>query len=239
MYFQVKFNYQREVTKYKNDKSVFGDENVKTVAVLLTPNEKLNGSMPYNVFRSFKEYVTSHQDIAIIIVGSVGEALYSASGLNLEHQTFELLYGKTFEEDLLNLTYVLQEFEEVLIFHGQFESLIDQESVVTSLRGDPFASEDKEKSKDAMIMNKTSFLFEPGIKEVVDFFDSQVRYSLLRQSVHESRLAQYASRASAMDEALENLNVRHKMLSLKSKRSKRFSKDKAQLEQLNSILSSF
>lgn len=237
VYFEVKYSYEKEMTKISNKKKQYLKE-PRSVAVLLTPNEKLNGGMPYRVFYSFKDYVQSHPEVSVIVIGTVGEALYQSSGIDHEHQTFELLYGDTFEEDILNLIYVLRDFDEVLIFHGQFESLVSQRSVSTSLDGLTHGEEklDTVQGNARAPINKTSFLFEPNIKDVVEFFDSQVKASLLRQSVHESRLAQFASRARAMDEALSNVEHTHKSLSLRAKRDKRLIHDKNQLNQLSSIL---
>lgn len=236
VYFEVKYSYQKELLKFER-KRKDNTKEIKSAVVLLTPNEKLNGGMPYHVFHTFISYIKEHPEAQIFVVGSVGESLYHASGIEREYQTFELLYGETFDEDLLNLIYILQEYDDVLIFHGQFESLLSQQSVATSLAGGSSMESNKNDLENNVLnVTKTNFLFEPGIKDVVEFFDSQVRGSLLRQSVHESRLAQFASRANAMDEALGNVDATHKKLSLKARRSKRLSNDKKQLNQLSSIL---
>lgn len=235
VYFEVKFSYKKELQKVRtNDKKPSGV--MKKAVVLLTPNEKLSGTVPYDVFHAFLDYVRNSENAEAIIIGNVGQTLISRVENAPSYQFFELLYGETFEEDIVNLAYLLKEYDDVVIFHGRFESLVSQRAATMPLSGEAPPEVLRLDAAKLDRMRKTNFLFEPGIKDVVTFFDSQVKAALLRQSVHESRLAQFASRARAMDEALGHVQAQEKKLSTKHRHLSRQKKDKSRLGQLSTVI---
>lgn len=232
VYREIQISHYRELLRLtKQQKSEVKEK--KEVVVLMSPREKLQGDIPQHVFYEFAKYIEHRNDVTIFVVGSVGEVMFKARFPNRAFQAFELLFGDTFEEDLLNLAFLLQDYDVVSIFHGQFQTLLTQEVVSTSLEKYVDAS-------DAHIgggnVVRTDFLFEPDLPKVKGFFDTQFRSASLRQSVHESRLAQFASRARAMDEALQNTSKSRKNAARQLLLAKKASAQKKQLSQLASVL---
>lgn len=230
VYREIQISHYRELIRVtKQQKSDLKTR--KEVVVLLSPREKLQGDIPQHVFQEFSKYVKDKKDVTIFIVGSVGEQMFKSHFPGRSFQAFELLFGKTFEEDLLNLAFLLQDYDVVSIYHGQFQTLLTQEVVATSI----------EKYVDAEHIGggnviRTEFLFEPDLVKVKEFFDTQFRSASLRQSVHESRLAQFASRARAMDEALQNTSKSRKNSARQLLLAKKAASQKKQLSQLASVL---
>jgi F0F1-type ATP synthase gamma subunit len=235
VYFEVKFSYKKELQKMRS-KDKNSSRVMKKAVVLLTPNEKLSGTVTYDVFRAFLDYVRNNGDAEVIIVGNIGQALISRIENAPSYQFFELLYGETFEEDVVNLAYLLKEYDDVVVFHGRFESLVSQRAATMPLSGDAPPEVLRLDAARLHGMRKTNFLFEPRINDIVAFFDSQVKAALLRQSVHESRLAQFASRARAMDEALGHVQTQEKILGAKYRHLIRQKKDKSRLGQLSTVI---
>src|SRR5690606_25386008 len=53
-------------------------------------------------------------------------------------------------------------------------------------------------------MNEPDALFEPSMEEVLNFFETTILKTIMKQKVHESMLSRYAARMVAMDVATEN-----------------------------------
>lgn len=64
-------------------------------------------------------------------------------------------------------------------------------------------------------------LFEPSLEEVLNFFETTILKTLLRQKVRESLLSRYAARMVAMDVATENAKTASKGLNRDLSRAKR------------------
>jgi F0F1-type ATP synthase gamma subunit len=243
VYYQVKKGNQDKVDEL-NKKRIRrkGDPNAgkvkKKAAMLISANEKLQGDMPTKVFREFLHYVKEH-DADIFVAGRVGEGMLNSSHLDKEHQYFDLMYNENFEEDLVNLTYLLLDYQSVVVFFGKFQSFINQSVERMEITGDVDVGAFNLDSEIIKKIQSEKFLFEPDIAEIVAFFDEQVRGALMRQSIYESRLAHFASRAKSMDEAISNIASERRQVVERQRRAMRLMKDRAQREQMNSVLFAF
>jgi F0F1-type ATP synthase gamma subunit len=82
---------------------------------------------------------------------------------------------------------------------------------------------------------KYTYYFEPSLEKVLNFFESQVFASLLKQTVHEGELARLASRVKSMETALVNIEKEEKMIKAEARKLKKNTENKKRTESLAGI----
>lgn len=173
--------------------------NGRDVFVLLSANNKLFGDIVPNVFDLFKEK-TLQANVDIALVGKLGKELFDASGVQKQYQYFEIPDIESTIEDLKPLITFILQYENVTVFHGKFINVITQNPVSSNISGNETLETTQEKTREY------SFIFEPSIEEVLNFFEGQIFSSLFKQTVHEAELARYGSRIKAMEQAIEYIS---------------------------------
>ncbi|MEK7595711.1 MAG: F0F1 ATP synthase subunit gamma [Patescibacteria group bacterium] len=194
----------------------------KCVAVLITPNSKLYGSIVQKVYKLFlKELANSTCDI--VIIGRVGKEYYEDEKKKRPFRFFEVKDANLTASDIKPIVYYLLNYERVNVYHGKFEGIILQNAIETNITGN-LNVEDYVKSG-----AKNEYLFEPSLSTITGFFETQIFASFMKQTVTESQLAGYASRIQAMESALETVDVRSKVLRLSERKVRRELENKKQL----------
>lgn len=247
VFYDVKVNYdellhkmQTEHEKHKYRPSLFkktlltNKKNGKTVSVFLSSRDKLYGDIIYKVFHLFQLQVFllgKKNDSDIIIVGRYGKQLMDQAKQSVKYKFFDFPDANLTLSDLEPLLKELITYEKVNVFYGKMDTVMNQQALVGSVSGDA----PLEKSAADKTRPKRSFFFEPSIKEIMEFFETQVFYSLFYQTVHETELARLASRVKAMEEALGNIDKRESELLKQSRRVRKQVADKKQLSMLSGI----
>lgn len=172
-------------------------KNGKSILILLSSDSKLHGDIGRKVFRYFLEKVKAGNS-DIYIIGTVGKELFDAADTKREYSFMKFPETKDEQENLAQLYEVLELYEEVTVFYGQFVNVLTQNANTTSVTGYTPADLDEK-------VEKVHFFFEPSLKSVLQFFESQIFTSLFRQTLHESQLAHDASRINQMESALSNI----------------------------------
>ena len=205
-------------------------KNGKTVAVFMSANSKLYGGIVPKVYDYFIEYITNNPS-DIVIVGKLGELIYNQSNIDKPYLYFELSDVEVNIEELLPLIAKVLEYEKVMVFYGKFVNILNQSASFSSISGQaPFPQGVARKEE------KEKFIFEPSLEKVLVFFESQIIYALFKQTVNESVLARFASRITAMEEVLQNVDKKLKDLENQKKRAKRYNLQKKQLETAAAVL---
>lgn len=233
VYVDVKVNYKESLMKklIREDDAMkaMRERNGKTAVVFISTNTKLNGEIIQKVFREFFDYVQSHE-VDIFIVGRMGKQLYDQRTTNKTYKYFDLEENYINSTSLHNLVLELLAYKQVDAFYGKFESLLNQIPTEANLTGD------QPEEKQAENQKATLYMFEPSVVKILEFFETQIFSSLVKQSVNESELARYASRIRAMEEAGQNIDKSMKQLSSQMTKIKRLVGNKKQLEIMSRVL---
>jgi len=132
-------------------------------------------------------------------------------------------------EDLVLVMRYLLQYQKIVVFYGQFKSLVNQVPTATAVSGDELYELKPEEQK------KHQYLFEPKIGEVLEFFEGQMLTTMFEQTVHESQLAKFASRLMALDTAVENIDRKVTQLNQAGVRLKHRQDSRKQLNRIAGI----
>jgi len=139
-----------------------------------------------------------------VVLGRTGRDWLERTFRGKEYDYFELQDDRVDEKMLKDLMEKLLKFEKVVMFHGKFLSLVEQEAVETDLIGKL-----GELKKDQPTIK---YLYEPSLNEVVRVLKEEILYSMFEQVLWESHLAKFASRIVHLDKALDNIDQRSSQL---------------------------
>ena len=182
--------------------------NGRTVAVFISANSRLYGDIVDRTFQKFSDYVKGNKP-DVVILGKLGLSMMEDNlpGVLYNYYRFYLTTRLDLESFGLIMRYLLQ-FEKILVFYGEFRTILTQEPVVTSVSGDVI------EAREEIIVNKSGkkmirrFIFEPSVTEIARIFEGEILASLFEQTLHESQLSKYASRMLALDKSVENIDKR-------------------------------
>lgn len=186
----------------------------EAIAVLLSANTKLHGSIIDEIFKLFAQAVIS-DDSDIMIVGKLGRDFYNSLPAPVGGRNYLYFEVPDFQfdlEDLKAIVYHLRQYKKITVFYGQYETMMKQIATYTNVTGD-IADQTESQTEE----KKDRFIFEPSLPSVLDFFESQIFSTLFKQTMHESELARFASRIQAMERALTSIEGEQKKLYTESR----------------------
>lgn len=207
-------NLEKAGRKHIDEFSVLPRNN-KTVAVFVSANSGLFGDIVERTFNMFVEFVKSNQGqtstmVDPVIIGKLGLRMINDRKINVLYNYFDFPDDRVDYESINMMMRYLLQYERILVFHGQFRSLVFQEAITTGVSGHELVAAQKTSSDD----EKVSYLFEPSLKEVLQTFEGEILSSIFAQAMHESQLAKFASRMFNLDRAMENIENRMKNLNV-------------------------
>ncbi len=194
--------------------------NGEKLYVLLTANTSLYGHIVQETFSTFKNALLQDSSAKLAVVGKIGHSLMEEAHLEREYVYFDLADTLEDTENVKRIQEYLLKFETVVIFHGVFESLLEQkphESYITGGTGEQLA-----------VNKNVHFMFEPNLQEVLMYFENQIVASSFIQSLNESYLSKYASRMISLDFALNDIDKSLKKINLTKQKFKHYLGNKKQ-----------
>lgn len=175
--------------------------NGRNVIVLLSSNTGLYGDIIQRVFAKFIEEVRqSDNNTDVVITGKLGKRFYSTSGISKEYKYFEMSDTASNESNISELLNYITNYRSVNVYHGVFRSILVQEPQRTYLTGEVMKIESNIEGYNL------SFIFEPSVEKVAEYFEKQIISLIFEQSVFESSLSKFASRMVSLDSAASNIN---------------------------------
>lgn len=235
IFHDVKASYRKEImalmhVKNKGRKTFkfsANEKNGRTVYVFISSNARLYGDIIKKVFSLFIENVKKDPNADIAIVGKLGKDLFDAQEtVKRKFTYFEMPDNNVIIGDLKDLVTFLIPYDQVNVFYGQFNNLVNQDAAASSVTGDQPLSAEVEEDE------KYTYVFEPSLEKVLKFFETQVFASLLKQTIHEGELARLASRVKAMESALGNIEKEEKGLVSETRRLRKAIENKKRIEGL-------
>src|SRR5690606_2896321 len=119
-------------------------------------------------------------------------------------------------------------YRKVTAYYNHFRTILTSDVLEADLNLTEAKSENDEQKEPepepkglAKYIKKDDALFEPSLEEVLNFYETVILKTLLRQKVRESLLSRYAARMVAMDIATENAKTATKALNRDSRRAQR------------------
>ena len=195
-------------TVYKGVSSDFGKNlasNGRTVAVLITANSGLYGDIVEKTFQLFAEYVAVNKT-DVVVLGTLGLKMMNERIPGVLYNYFDFDDDEVDVDSFDMIMRYLMQFEKIIVFHGQFRTIVDQSPVATSVSGDTIETE--KIVEESSIKSKSQYIFEPGLTDIAKVFEGEILASLFEQTLHESQLAKFASRMLALDRSMENIDER-------------------------------
>ena len=220
VFIEVKANYNEQVTmlvrKKKGGRETKSslNRNGKTVAVWISANAGLYGDIVEKTFSAFEAFVNENKP-DVVVIGRLGVRQMTERMPQVLYNYFGLEDDRVGPEELGEIMRYLLQFEKILVFHGLFKSLVNQEAITTAVSGDSLYETTKQQSDK---VTKNQYLFEPELGKVLQFFESQILVTLFEQAVHESQLAKFASRLMSLDRAVDNIDKRLAVMTLAGQR---------------------
>lgn len=175
-------------------------KNGKTLSIVLTSNERFYGKIGSELIEFFLVQVSKIRCDKIIIGKSGIETLKSVN-YALAYKPMILKSDFPGNEEFLMLSKIISGYFKVLVFHPHFQSVLVQKPIIADItKSEQEISTQTKDSKD-LIRQINSYILEPEIQKMVDFFDSQIKVLLLEAAFLETELARTASRLISMDSA--------------------------------------
>jgi F-type H+-transporting ATPase subunit gamma len=236
LYNDIKTSYKMEVerlTASKKGKGSIGSQfsllkkNNKTVCVLFSTNASFYGDIVPRTYALFKDSrAKSHADV--VIIGRAGRRIFEQYNPGAEYTYFD--YPDTKMDPVLLKPIILHiaAYERVVIFHTQFQTLVNQmpmEFVISESKVDVPENE-----------VNTKYIFEPSLEEIIEYFEKEIFGAIFEQSMHESQLSKLASRMVTLDTAVGNIKKRTGELNLQKRLLEHQVKNKQQANEMSRIV---
>ena len=206
IYSEVQFSYKKAIEKLLNQKGTKKEyikpDNGKEIALLISSDTGLYGSIIPEVIRRFEEFVLKNPHTDLAVVGKVGKTLLETKYSERSFKFYEIKdITKEGESDQIrNMLLEIVGYEKIVVFHGKYETLIRQNAVMTDI-----STGEIQEGQEKISKKNNRYLFEPSLKKIVTYFEEEIFASLIEQSFYESELAKYASRIIALSDATENI----------------------------------
>lgn len=235
----VKQSYKEEIAKLikhkKNNKVTLSGltKNGKTVAILLSANNKLYGDIIARVFNLFMQDIKSNLNYDIVIIGKIGKAMFDQRETGRKYTYFDLPDEGAKLSDVSPILKYAVVYEKILVYYGRFVNIISQEPAVSEVSGEESLINEpieEEKPRDA-----APYFFEPNLQKIMGFFEDQVFASILKQVVDESELSRLASRIKSMEDSLGMIEKEESTLLKTANRMRRMTEDTKQIQRLSGI----
>ncbi|MCX6783699.1 MAG: F0F1 ATP synthase subunit gamma [candidate division WWE3 bacterium] len=201
------------------------------VLVLLTSNRRFSGKITKLVFSQFLEAYRKG-GAKVIVIGKIGRHLIGQQSPKIPATCFEVPEEKIAISDLQPILNEINKYQTVDVFYGRFINLVKQLPLQYNLAGDyealkALAPESRE--------TPTSYIFEPSLPKIQNFFETELLTSFFRQNINESHLANLGSRAMKMEESSVTISERVKILNAALRVATRDYENRKQLNMLPAI----
>lgn len=175
-------------------------KNGRTLTILLTSNERFYGKITSELLEFYLVQVSKIR-CEKIVIGKSGIETLKSLNYALPYTPFILASDFPNNAEFLRLSEAVKNYSKVLVFHPQFVSVMTQKPVIADITQSELNVNSQTKDSKELIGQINSYIIEPEIKIMVDFFDSQIKTLLLEATFLEAELARTASRLISMDSA--------------------------------------
>lgn len=219
---------QRRWWQRQHQPETITTRNGKTVFVLVSPSQRLSGEVGRRVYHEFAATLEKQNgQVEVAVVGKVGRDLYVTQFQREPDLYLDWQEHAEAQSELPAFLSSLVNFEKVIVFTAEFQSLVTQQPKQLILTGN-----EELKSQASTPVSNQMYLCEPTIGELVDFFEHQVVASLFQQSLQEARLAHLGSRVTALESATQTVTTERSKLWRTAKQLERQEQQRRQRQRL-------
>lgn len=179
----------------------------KRLCMLLTSNYRFYGNINSSLINYFLGSTRQLPDVDRMILGKGGVDYFKATNALPNSKEVLLKDDMPSGAELASLAKLSADYNQVLVFHSKFKSLLTQKATSTDITATSLYLQDYIKAFDTKNNEAYArFIFEPELPKMLQFFDSQILTLLLEQTFLESELSRTASRFISMDQAETEAN---------------------------------
>lgn len=181
----------------------------KKLFILLTSNYRFYGNINSSLTNYFIGSTRELKDIDVIILGKGAIDFFKATKFLTNYKEILLKSDVPTNEELMNLVNLSSEYTQVLVFYSKLKSLLIQRPTFTDITATSFYTREflvQEQKNFTAKQESLSFIFEPELPKILNFFETQILILLLEQTFLESELSRSASRFISMDQAESEAN---------------------------------
>lgn len=175
-------------------------KNGKTLAIVLTSNQRFYGKITNELIEFFLVQISKVRSDKLVI-GKAGIEAFKSLNYALVYHPWVLEGDFPSNEEFLKLSKYVTIYSRVLVFHPKFQSVMVQIPVITDISQSEQRVNTQTGASKELISQLNSFIIEPELKIILDFFDNQIKILLLEATFLEAELARTASRLISMDNA--------------------------------------
>jgi ATP synthase F1 gamma subunit len=209
-------------------------KNNRTAAVFISANSRLYGDIVDRTFNSFVDYTKTNKP-DVVVLGKLGLSLMADRLPGVLFNYFDFSDDKVEMESFEIIMRYLLQFEKILVFYGQFKTILSQEPVITSVSGDAISAVNQQNSDSSGKKIVKQYIFEPSLEVISKVFEGEILASVFEQTLHESQLSKYASRMLALDRSIDNIEKRLLEVRSEGVRLKHKSFNKKQLSTFSGV----
>lgn len=186
----------------RNQETLMVPKTKAEAVVLISSDTGLSGSIDERLVEAMSQQ-TNVRSVDIVVIGRRAEQLLLQRHMKAA-KVFPLPdIAKAIR--VLPLISFLSSYRKVTIFYEQFISLARQEIVAFELQESVRRLSESELSRtDTSLIYASDYIFEPSLLEVTLYLESMMQATAVTEMILESRLAQLASRYTAMGSAHSN-----------------------------------
>ncbi len=204
IFFTEIVNVYKKVKKEATKRQIKLDKPKDTASILLSSNYRFYGALTNKLLEYFIDSTAKFKTDRIIIGKSATDQLKFAH-YDAAYSPILLKADMPTSAELLSLMESVKQYKKIFVFYPELKSLLVQNptyiDITQSESAAELANQKEDEDHKGFFDNGRDFLFEPEIKKMLEFFDSQLTTLLLEQVFLEAELARTASRLISMDQA--------------------------------------
>ncbi len=198
----------------------------KNAIIIITSMGSLSGDIDKKIIDRVLSDIDRKRD-DIIVIGARGVVLLAEHKVK-PTKVFDLP-DITKSIDVSPIIRLIDQYKNTIVYYQTFISLALQDvgKIELLLAARQLGDEQKDDNNKSDLIYTGDYLFEPSLEEVISYLESMMLGVALTQVILESRLAQYASRFTAMTVANSKARDMKRDMNLKYHSAKRSERDEA------------
>lgn len=201
----------------------------REAVIIISSYLGLCGSYNTEIFQKLEKLIPDHKDADYFVIGSKGQDYFRGiirKMPDLNFYPYDIPEDVKIE-DLHRLINMFPYYDNIFLVYSKYINTATREVVFLRLSepaSDLGDEEDKDDKKNKV--EKSKFIFEPDIDELIENVSSKLRYALFRQQILDSKLSLFSAQMIGMQNASENANTLLKDLKMEYNKARRKSIDK-------------
>ncbi len=152
----------------------------------------------FKLFLSDVEKISSNTDL--VIVGKVGRDMFLNANTNKNFTYFDLSDSGTDPANLSKILNLVLDYSHITVYHGIFKSVLSQEAIKSVVTGEAM-----ELQQEYETTGEVTYLFEPSVERIADYFANEILSSVFEQETFEANLSKFSSRMVSLYSASDNI----------------------------------